>query len=99
MNSELADILLNNLFSNAIRHTPVGGQLLVNLEVAQLTIRNTAANGPLDESRLFNRFYKGGQSSDQHGLGLSIVKQICDVSGFRVAYHFANQLHQFTLTF
>jgi signal transduction histidine kinase len=99
MNSELADILLNNLFSNAIRHTPIGGQLLVNLETTQLTIRNTAANGALDESRLFNRFYKGGQSSDQHGLGLSIVKQICDVSGFGITYHFAGQLHQFTITF
>lgn len=99
MNSELADILLNNLFSNAIRHTPVGGQLLVNLDAAQLVLRNTAAGGPLDESRLFNRFYKGGQSSDQHGLGLSIVKQICDVSGFRIAYQYADSLHQFTITF
>lgn len=99
MNSELADILLNNLFSNAVRHTPVGGQLLVNLDAAQLTVSNTAANGPLDESRLFNRFYKGGQSSDQHGLGLSIVKQICDVSGFRIAYRFSDQWHQFIIGF
>jgi signal transduction histidine kinase len=99
MNSELADILLNNLFSNAVRHTPAGGQLLVNLDTTQLVLRNTAAGGGLDESRLFNRFYKGGQSSDQHGLGLSIVKQICDVSGFRITYQYVSSLHQFTITF
>jgi len=99
MNPELADILLNNLFSNAIRHAPAGGHMLVSLDAQHLVVSNTAANGTLDESRLFSRFYKGGQVSDQHGLGMSIIKQICDVSGLQITYHFTGGLHQFNITF
>ncbi|MBZ5858696.1 sensor histidine kinase [Flavihumibacter profundi] len=99
MNAELADALLNNLFSNAIRHTNIGGEIRVALDDNQFSLSNSAQQDKLDENKLFDRFYKGGQSSDQHGLGLSIAYQICQVSGFSIKYQYNNQVHWFTVTF
>ena len=99
MNTHLADILLNNLFSNAMRHTAAGGAVHVQLQKNEFSISNTASNGPLDPDKLFKRFSKAGQSTDQHGLGLSIVLQIGEVSGHKVSYYYAGDLHHFTFRF
>jgi signal transduction histidine kinase len=99
MNSQLADILLNNLFSNATRHTPGGGTISMQLQEKSFTMSNTAVGGSLDSGKLFQRFSKGGQATDQYGLGLSIIRQIADVSGILVDYRFANGQHIFTISF
>jgi signal transduction histidine kinase len=99
MNKELADILLNNLLNNAMRHTGAGTAIHLQLDINKFEISNTASNGPLDPEKLFKRFSKGGQSTDQHGLGLSIVQQIVEVSGKQISYHFGTGQHVFTLSF
>ncbi|HEY4966254.1 MAG TPA: HAMP domain-containing sensor histidine kinase [Puia sp.] len=99
MNPQLADILLNNLFSNATRHTPGGGTVKILLQEKTFTMSNTAAGTSLDMGKLFQRFSKGGQPTDQYGLGLSIIRQIAEVSGIKVDYRFANGLHIFTISF
>lgn len=99
MNKELAEILLNNLFSNATRHTNRGSAIHIVLNKTEFSISNPAVNGPLDKERLFSRFYKGGQQSDHNGLGLSIVHQIAAVSGYTINYHFAGGKHIFSLVF
>lgn len=96
-NKEVTDILLNNLLANAAIHNKNGGEVVVNLEATQLIVSNTGAMQPLDEKRLFLRFYKGSQTSQHNGLGLSIVKQICDQAGIRISYSFGGGLHVFRL--
>lgn len=95
-NPELIDILLNNMLSNAGRHNTVGGKISVTLLSGKLEIANTAKVNGLDTQRLFSRFYKELQHSKSNGLGLSIVKQICDHSGIAVKYAFTDQQHIFT---
>jgi signal transduction histidine kinase len=99
MNPQLADILLNNLFSNAIQHTPEGRAIRLQLRSHMFVMANSASGGKLDTERLFNRFAKGGQSTDQHGLGLSIANQICGVSGKGISYYFEDHQHIFTISF
>ncbi|HEY4935639.1 MAG TPA: HAMP domain-containing sensor histidine kinase, partial [Puia sp.] len=99
MNTQLADILLNNLFSNAARHTADGGYIHMKLQNNEFVIVNAASGAALNPDKLFKRFSKGGQSTDQHGLGLSIVQQIAEVSGKRISYHFENGQHIFTISF
>jgi len=97
MNNELADTLLNNLFSNATRHNFPNGFIRVKLNGKQLTIVNSSMQKKLSDQRIFSRFYKQAEGSANNGLGLSIVKHICDVSGFAIHYAFNEQQHSFTV--
>jgi hypothetical protein len=47
---------------------------------------------------MFTRFYKGEQHTGHNGLGLSIIKQICEVTALRPAYQFSGNRHTFILT-
>lgn len=97
MSKHLADIMLNNLIANAIRHNLKGGEISITLTATALSISNTGENAPLNE-RLFERFSKS-VTSEGTGLGLAISKQICNLYGFTLHYQFAANLHQFTVRF
>lgn len=99
MNSELADILLNNLLSNATRYNQENGEIHINLNATSLKISNSSSIHPLDDQKIFSRFYKAEINNQYTGLGLSIVKQICDLYGFTITYTYQNTLHQFTVMF
>ncbi len=97
-NVQLIDILLNNLFSNATRHNVANGFIHLQLEDSKFTISNSGEAQALDEQQVFNRFYKGNSFTGKHGLGLSIVKQICEVSGYKCSYRFAPpNVHSFVI--
>src|SRR6202012_3458923 len=55
-NRELLDILLNNLFSNAIRHNIRDGKIHARLDEHSLRVSNTGMLEPLDDNRVFRRF-------------------------------------------
>jgi signal transduction histidine kinase len=97
MNSELADILINNLLSNATRHNYEQGSIHLTLTNNSLTVFNTSKGGALDQTKLFSRFYKPSQTKDDNGLGLSIISQICVASGLDVLYRYGDGWHSFTL--
>jgi signal transduction histidine kinase len=90
------DILLNNLFSNAIRHNKPGGEIRISVKNGLLNFENTGNNNALSESQIFERFYKDPQS-DGVGLGLAILKQICIKQGYSLRYYFRLPMHGFEL--
>jgi signal transduction histidine kinase len=89
----LADMLMNNLLGNAIRHNIQDGKIEVVLTQRKLVVKNTGLPPEMPTDELFQRFKKSNQCSESVGLGLSIVKQICDVSGFLISYNYRNSLH------
>jgi signal transduction histidine kinase len=97
MNPELADILLNNLLSNATRHNFTGGSITIDLPGKQLKISNSSMHNDLDSPHLFSRFYKQ-DGKGNNGLGLSIIKQICDISGLEIHYIFEDRHHTFIVS-
>jgi signal transduction histidine kinase len=97
MNSELADILINNLLSNATRHNYEQGSIYLNLSNNNLTVSNTSKGVELDRTKLFSRFYKPSQTKDDNGLGLSIISQICVASGLSIDYEYIDGWHSFTV--
>jgi signal transduction histidine kinase len=97
MSKYLADILLNNLLANAIRHNHSGGRIEVILEADFLTISNTGKSEKLD-NQLFERFSKSA-SSEGTGLGLAISKQICNLYVFSITYQHRENKHQFMVKF
>ncbi|MDB5190551.1 MAG: sensor histidine kinase [Segetibacter sp.] len=98
MNSELADILLNNLFSNAIKHNFPGGRIECILNENKLSVSNSGPQLSFDKMKIFERFQKRN-NSDGIGLGLAVVKEICDASGFTIAYLYADRQHTFNVMF
>lgn len=95
INKTLAEILVSNLLSNAIRHNIQSGKLFVSLQQQVLTVKNDGQNEPLDQSRIFTRFQKNSTDSNSIGLGLGIALKICQLNNFTLQYHFQNGLHCF----
>lgn len=98
-NPVLAEILISNLFLNAIRHNVNNGQVLVTLSNHSLTFSNTGQSQTLVAYKLFNRFSKSNPSEQGNGLGLAIIKKIADLNNWKISYSFANNLHSFSVAF
>lgn len=98
-NPVLAEILISNLFLNAIRHNVSNGQVLVTLSDHSLTFSNTGQSQTLVADKLFNRFSKSNPSEQGNGLGLAIIKKIADLNNWKISYSFANNFHSFSVAF
>jgi signal transduction histidine kinase len=97
MNADLCLVLVNNLLQNAIRHNINSGNIEIFIEKNKITISNLGNDKPID-GLLFERFHKNTTSQESLGLGLSIVKEIADVSGLVFNYKYINGKHCFILT-
>lgn len=99
-NKQLAEILLNNLLSNAIRYNKDAGLISCQLTNQQLIISNNSWMPALDAHKVFQRFYRPAQTTQEgNGLGLSIIKQICENNGFGIEYGYEDEAHAFRITF
>ncbi len=94
MDPTLAGILISNLLSNAINHNIEHGNLTITIEQNKLMFCNTGPSNTLTNDTIFNRFVKGNSKS--YGLGLSIVKQICDAHQLEIQYS-KDGIHCFTI--
>jgi two-component system OmpR family sensor kinase len=97
-NPFLFELLLENLLGNAVRHNVAGGQVKVELNEEALRIFNTGNTPSVSAESLQNRFVRGS-AGGQLGLGLSIVKQICDYHGWMFTYDFFDGLHGTSVIF
>lgn len=98
MSKYLADILLNNLMSNAIRHNVKPGHIEITLTEHQLMISNSGAEQLLEGTKAFERFHKTS-SSEGMGLGLAISREIALLYGFSLSYSYHEGIHSFILGF
>jgi|ERR1017187_42040 signal transduction histidine kinase len=99
MNENLAEILIINLITNAIKHNIDNGSIQIKITMNSFSVTNTGLELESDPSELFERFKKDKVNSDSLGLGLSIVKKICERYGFEITYHYSGLLHTTTINF
>lgn len=97
-NRILVEILLNNLITNAIRYTPNEGTIHIRLSARDLYIANSGAE-PLQQEQLFKRFGSTSSVTRGTGLGLALVKQICNRYNWKVEYMHSNMQHTFSIHF
>jgi len=96
-------IALDNLLKNAIAYSD-NGSITLRYADHQLQVTDTGRGIAADElPHIFERFYRGASSRDDEdgfGLGLSIVKRVCDQNGWGISVESApGQGTRFTLTF
>lgn len=98
-NAFLTEILVSNLFLNAINHNIKNGEINVKLNSDSLLFSNTGLTSSLQTDKLFERFSKINPSSKGNGLGLSIIKKIIENNGWTINYDFKNDIHSFKIQF
>jgi signal transduction histidine kinase len=85
--------ILTNLFDNALRHTPAGGRVQVEVAAADgetaVNVSDTGSGIAAEHlPRVFERFYRAdparSRSQGGTGLGLSIVKHLVESHGGRI---------------
>jgi signal transduction histidine kinase len=84
--------VLQNLLTNAVRHTPADGTVRVEArrtgDALQLSVADTGTGIPPEEaSKIFEPFYRGdpARSSAGSGIGLTLAKRIVESLGGRIA--------------
>ena len=97
--SEAVHQVLSNLLDNAIKYTPVGGQIHLESRLVyppehkvafvEITVSDTGAGIPDEDlTRLFERFYRVDKARSRElggtGLGLAIVKHMAKAHGGEV---------------
>ncbi len=84
-------VLLRNLLDNALRYTPEGGQVRLDIrrddDGWRMEVADTGPGIPLRErERVFERFVRlAGQKTQGSGLGLSIVRELAERLGAELA--------------
>src|SRR5258707_12718632 len=82
-----------------IEPTEGQGMIFVSLSREGLVIANTGREPQIPTIELFERFKKGNPGSDSIGIGLAIVRQICDLSHFDIIYEFRSGFHILSISF
>jgi len=93
-----------NLLDNAVKFSPDGGFVGVQIEDAARTLRISITNSgeeiaPEHQNRIFNKFYQADEShaSEGNGIGLAIVKRVTELHGGEVCVQCGNGMITFTV--
>ena len=96
VDKELLRVLIDNLISNAIRHSSEGGKIEIEIQDAAFTIRNSGERELENSEKIFDRFYKANPKVKVgSGLGLAIIKKVCSVFDYELSYTYEHGMHQF----
>ena len=96
-NPTLMEILLNNLFQNAVRHTVPEGQVNIAIRDSWVRVSNTGGPLKIPPSEMFERFKKDSKNENSVGLGLAIIRKICDTNGYGLEYRYESGSHIFVI--
>lgn len=101
-NEELLQSLFSNLITNAVKYST--GQIIILKLYKQenhilFFIQNDTDNDSLDIAKIWTPYYVGEKSRNKKlsgtGLGLSVVKKICETQGYSIDCSFINNKIEF----
>ncbi len=101
MNKEDFIRLSTNLISNAIKYNKIAGSIEISLHDNQLIIKDSGIGiKDIKQNDIFKRYYRATKTQGGFGIGLSIVKHICQTYGIKIYVNSKEQVGTtFTLNF
>jgi signal transduction histidine kinase len=99
MNETLADVLISNLLSNAVRYNIDNGFIKCVIDEKCILFINSGLPLKTDPESLFRRFNKGSNNPQSVGLGLSIVRKITDTYNMQISYICDDNIHKLKLNY
>lgn len=95
VDEEKIKLAIQNIFDNAVRYTPAGGEVKVSLEYdkkkqeVEFSVKDSGIGVPKDQQeRVFTKFFRGGNAirmaTEGTGLGLYITKHIIEAHGGKI---------------
>jgi K+-sensing histidine kinase KdpD len=99
MNDVLAEIMVSNLLSNAVRFNIDGGFIKCHIDKMFLILTNSGLALTIKPEDLFKRFHKSSNNPQSVGLGLSIVKEITESYGMHITYSCHDAIHEIKLQY
>lgn len=91
----LLDVILENLFTNAIKYSGDSKQIDVHLEETEIEVTCSIKDYGIGMSkeqllRVYDRFYRSDEARSTeaggHGIGMAIVKRLTDLQNIKVKY-------------
>lgn len=98
-NKTLIEVLVSNLLTNALRYSKPHERVNIFWDGVTFEVSNRGRPLTLPVEKLFERFRKENKHPQSSGLGLSIVKKICDTCGYGLHYKYENESHYFAIVF
>ncbi len=91
------EMLVSNLLSNAIKYNKKEGEIYIVIDRDYFSVKNTGT--PIkNPDKIFERFYREDEArstSKGSGIGLSIVKEIADIYGFKIKVNVKGGYNEF----
>ncbi len=83
--SSVVSVALGNLVGNAFKYTQ-HGEVIVTVGHGRVSVEDTGPGiAPEDAEKLFERGVRGTSAGKGAGLGLAIVRRLCELYGWRVS--------------
>src|SRR5690606_18896489 len=83
--SSVVSVALGNLIGNAFKYTQ-SGEVIVTVGHGRVTVEDTGPGiKPEDAEKLFERGVRGTSVGKGGGLGLAIVRRLCELDGWKVS--------------
>ena len=84
VDADKLSMMLNNLLSNAFKHTPSGGDILLSIDEAEshiiIKVEDSGKGiSPLIQDKIFKRYFKLDSESTSTGIGLALTKSLVEL--------------------
>ncbi|MCT4615600.1 MAG: HAMP domain-containing histidine kinase [Marinifilaceae bacterium] len=95
MDLRLAELFVNNLIGNSIKHIEGGKKMEILISDNYFSISNSGLKSLVRPDSVFDFLYKESENKESSGIGLAMVKKIADLYGLESNYRFDDKKHIF----
>ena len=92
----LGEHLVQNMLTNALKHNHDGGWIRIDSNDSEMVVTNTF-DGVVPRGDIFAKYAHANGKKSSTGLGLSIVKAICEKNNIGISYRVSGNVFSLTM--